>query len=147
MKIRRLNKKDIEKLLELSEHESFPYVIDRNTAELCCTGHNPNHPTIQTYGVFIDDNKLVSIMTATYSYIFPKDNNKSGRIVTLSGAFTLPDHRYVSYATKLIKTIESDAKEFFKAEIMYCDSNSDGLFVKTGFKYVPHNESRLMKLL
>ena len=135
---------NIEDLVEISSCDDFPYRIDRQEAAIYCNDCIPTSPCIQTYGVFMDE-KLVSVMTATFLFVFPNPDNLTGRIVYISGAYTRPEYRHKGLAKILLQAIEKDAKEFFIADYICCDSYADELYLDSGFEF--NNKSRLWKVL
>ena len=120
----KLDNHHIKDLMAISEAEGFPYPITEDVARIYCQGRDATAPGVQTYGVFEDD-KLVSVMTATFCLVFPCEDSPSGRIAHISGAYTLPDCRHRHYATELLTAIEADAKAF-GADYLCCDSTADG---------------------
>lgn len=63
--------------MAISEAEGFPYPITEDVARIYCQGRDATAPGVQTYGVFEDD-KLVSVMTATFCVVFPCEDSPSG---------------------------------------------------------------------
>ena len=61
----KLDNHHIKDLMAISEAEGFPYPITEDVARIYCQGRDATAPGVQTYGVFEDD-KLVSVMTATF---------------------------------------------------------------------------------
>jgi len=144
MKIKRLDRTDIKELIKLSSSEGFPYQLTLELAAIFCNGIIPDKPTQQSYGIFID-NRLVSVMTATFLYEFPHEDRPSGKVVQVSGAYTIPEHRHKRLATYLLKLIENDAKIHYKADYICCDSSADDLYKNANWNY--SNESRMWKML
>lgn len=138
-----LDKNNIQALAELSNENGFSYPLTKETAKIYCAGRAPRDAGVQTYGVFAED-RLVSVMTATFLSVFPCKDSPSGRIVHISGAYTLPEYRHRNCATDLVKMIESDA-ERFGADYLCCDSIADDLYLKNGFSPTPDNETRMWK--
>ena len=142
----RLDKNAVDELLRLTEGI---YPLTKQIAEQICDGSHPLSPRTQVYGAFDNSNgtksELVSIMTATYCIYFPhKDGTKA---VHISGAYTREDMRGNGYASDLLKAIESDARTYFLADYMCCDSTEDGLYENMGFIKASHSENRLWKPL
>ena len=156
--IKRLTKNDIKDLINLNIEagNDFPYnlVGSNNLYDITTyysTGELPDKPMTQIYGYFTDISyydktvKLIGVMTATFSFVFPHKDNPNGRIVHISGAYVLRDYRHKYIATELLKYIERNAIEYFKADYLCCDSSADDLYYNNGFKQ--SNESRLWKPL
>lgn len=141
----RLDKSRIKDLLDLSSADGFPYQLTEKTARIYCAGKAFDEEGVQTYGVWIDD-RLVSVMTATFCRVFPCEDSPHGRIVHLSGAFTLPSFRSRRCATELLYLIEKDAAAF-GADYLCCDSTADELYRSFGFGPAPENETRMWKKL
>lgn len=138
-----LDKNRIQELLKLSEENGFPYPLTAETAMIYCAGKSVTEEGVHTYGIFAD-NRLVSVMTATFCMVFPCKDSPSGRIVHISGAYTLPEYRGKHCATELLRRIESDA-ERFGADYLCCDSIADGLYLKNGFEPTSDYETRMWK--
>ena len=141
----RLTGKDVDRLLEFSKEPGFPCRLAREVAELYCKGGMIKSPCVQTYGIFEGD-RLVSVMTATYAFVFPHEDSPGGRICHISGTFTSDEFRHKGYATALLKSIERDARGW-NADYLCCDSSADGFDKNSGFIGAPENESRLWKPL
>ena len=101
-------------------------------------------PSVHIYGHYVD-NQLVSVMTATFMLVMPHVDSPSGRIVHISGAYTHPDFRYRSIASRLLREIEDDARMYFHADYLCCDSSADRLYISNGFE--KSEETRLWKKL
>lgn len=137
----RLDENNIDELLKFVDGK---YPLTKELAHSICIGTNPVNPCTQVYGVY-EKNELVSIMTATYCIVFP---HKDGtRIVHISGAYTKDNFRHRGYASTLLKAIEKDARDYFHADYICCDSTANELYKKNGFQEAPVNESRLWKQL
>lgn len=121
------------------------YPLSRDVAIQICQGLHPFTSCTQVYGVYTDDSELVSIMTATYAIVFPHEDGT--RMVHLSGAYTKPSERHKGYAAVLLDAIEHDAKKYFHADYLCCDSVADALYEKFGFVHASCEESRLWKRL
>lgn len=128
----RLDKSAVPDLVELSGNADFPYPLTESAAYIYCKGTRPLLPTTQTYGMYYDGVRLVSVMTATFCYIFPYADCPGGKAVYISGAYTHPDFRNRRCATHLLEAIERDAA-MFGADYLCCDSAADGLCEKYGF--------------
>ena len=139
----RLDKNHIPSLLQLSKADGFPCELTQELAELYCCGKPPADEGVQTYGV-CEDNEPVSVMTATFCRVFPHKDSPGGRIVHISGAFTLPERRHRGCAAGLLRMIESDAAAF-GADYICCDSTADGLYRSRGFEPAPEDETRMWK--
>lgn len=139
----KLDNNYIHDLLEISKAEGFPYPISENAARVYCQGRDASSTGVQTYGVF-EDEKLVSVMTATFCLVFPCEDSPSGRITHISGAYTLPAHRHRHYATELLTAIQADAKEF-GSDYICCDSTADGLYLSFGMQPTSDDETRMWK--
>lgn len=142
---RKLNHHHIRDLIAISGAEGFPYPITEDIARVYCQNREASDTGVQTYGIFEDD-KLVSVMTATFCMVFPCEDSPSGRIAHISGAYTLPDHRHRHYATALLSAIEADAKAF-GADYLCCDSTADGLYLRFGMHPTSDEETRMWKKL
>ena len=99
----------------------------------------------QIYGIFEDD-MLVSVMTATFCMVFPCGDSPSGRIVHISGAYTLPAYRHRHHATALLTKIQAEAV-LFGADYLCCDSTADGLYLRFGMEPTAAHETRMWKKL
>lgn len=143
MIILRLDENNINELLDFCKGK---YPLTKEVAKDICIGTNPVKPCTQVYGAFFNENEkneLVAIMTATYSIVFP---HKDGtRIVHISGAYTKDNFRHKGYASALLETIERDAKTYFHADYICCDSVADNLYEKNGF--IESSATRLWKQL
>ncbi len=139
----KLDNNHIPALLELSEADGFPCALTEEAAKTYCAGKDPADTGAQTYGVFADG-KLVSVMTGTFCAVFPHRDSPNGRVVHISGAFTLPAYRHRRYATELLTMIEADAAAF-GADYLCCDSTANGLYRSFGFEPAPENETRMWK--
>ncbi len=140
----RLNESNIDELLDFCKGK---YPLTKEVAHNICLGTHPVNPCTQVYGIFYNENgksKLVAIMTATYSIVFPHEDGT--RIVHISGAYTKDNFRNKGYASDLLKAIERDARDYFHADYMCCDSVANELYKKNGFKE-PDVETRLWKPL
>ncbi len=140
----RLSKDNINELLDFCKGK---YPLTKEVAHNICIGTHPVNPCTQVYGVFYNENgksELVAIMTATYSIVFPHEDGT--RIVHISGAYTKDNFRNRGYASDLLKAIERDARDYFHADYMCCDSIANELYKKNGFKE-PDVETRLWKQL
>ena len=140
----RLNENNIDELLDFCKGK---YPLTKKVAYNICLGTHPVNPCTQVYGAFCNENgksKLVAIMTATYSIVFPHEDGT--RIVHISGAYTKDNFRNRGYASDLLKAIERDARDYFHADYMCCDSIANDLYKKNGFKE-PDVETRLWKQL
>ena len=143
----RLEERHVPALMELSKADGFPYQLTEEDAKRYCNGFlDLKRQAVQTYGAFHNGDKLVSVMTATFSYEFPHEDRPSGKVVQISGAFTLPEYRHEQNSQILLKAIEQDA-ELFGADYICCDSSLAGLcmYVKAGFK--PSSETRMWKVI
>ena len=139
MVVRRLEVKDI---FDLFGFVDDSHQISMELALMLCGGEKPSHPCAQIYGAF-EGAEMVSMITATYCVVYPhKDGTK---IVQLSGAYTKESERGKGYASAILEMIEHDAKVYFNADYLCCDSSADELYYKHGFK--KSDESRLWKPL
>lgn len=143
IRFKKLNKKSADALSELSAYESFPCNLTKYDAKTFCNDRTCADEGTQVYGVF-DCNKLVSVMTATFFRVFPCRDSPTGRVVHISGAFTLPEYRSRKFASKLLEMIENDAMKF-EADYLCCDSTADNLYLNNGFEPAPKNETRMWK--
>ncbi len=141
--LHRLDKSCISALLELSGSDGFPYVLTEEAAAIYCCGKAPANEGVQTYGIFTDD-RLVSVMAATFCVVFPCEDSPTGRIVHISGAYTLPAYRHRHYASDLLTMIEADAL-CFGADYICCDSTADGLYLRFGMEPTSEHETRMWK--
>ena len=141
----RLDENNIDELLELVKDK---YPLTEELARSICIGAHPINPCTQVYGAFSNENgksELVSIMSATYCIVFP--HRDGTRIVHISGVYTKDNFRHPGHASTLLKAIEEDAKTYFQADYICCDSTVDELYKKNGFQEAPADESRLWKPL
>ena len=143
MSNQRLSKKDINNLVQFCK-DVFP--ISPDFAERCCVSSPPIAPCIRTYGIFQNE-ILVAMMTATYLFVMPCEDSPNGRIVHISGAYTKPEYRNLGYASELLGCIEYDAKNFFGADYLCCDSIANALYINNGFIFTSNDETRLWKKL
>ena len=132
-------------LLALSAATGFPYRLTDAAARLYLRGRGPADEGVQTYGVFAD-NRLVSVMTATFCTVFPCEDSPSGRIVHISGAYTHPAYRHRHFATDLLTAIQADAARY-GADYLCCDSTADGLYLRFGFRPTDEKETRMWKVI
>ncbi len=137
----RLDENSVNDLLRLVNGR---YPLTRDIAEQICSSEHPTKPCTHVYGAYYNGNQLVAIMTATYSIVFPHEDGI--RMVHISGAYTKEEYRHQGYATSLLKAIERDAKDYFHADYLCCDSTMDKLYEKNGF-VAPKVETRLWKPL
>lgn len=141
----RLDENNVDELLDFVKDK---YPLTKEVAYNICIGTQPVYPCTQVYGAFCnedDKSELVAIMTATYCIVFP---HKDGtRMVHLSGAYTKDNFRHQGYASALLKAIERDAREYFRADYICCDSKANQLFEKNGFQEAPSDETRVWKRL
>lgn len=140
----RLDENNIDELLDFCKEK---YPLTKEVAHNICIGTHPVNPCTQVYGAFCNENgksELVAIMTATYSLVFPHEDGT--RIVHVSGAYTKDNFRHQGYASDLLKTIERDARDYFHADYICCDSIANDLYKKNGFQE-PTEETRLWKPL
>lgn len=142
---RKLDQNRISDLLELSKADGFPCELTEALASLYCGDRAPSAAGVQTYGAYADD-RLVSVMTATFCFVFPCEDSPSGRIVHISGAYTHPAHRRKGFASDLLTLIEEDAKAF-GADYLCCDSIADSLYLRFGFKPTDDSETRMWKII
>ncbi len=141
----RLTWRSISDLVKISNIKNESYKIYKKDVKQFCKGLRPKNGTVQTYGIY-EGKQLVSIMTATYMKVFPHIHSKKGKIVHITGAYTLPEYRNKGYATKLLKAIEKDAYRY-SADYLCCDSTADDLYINNEFIYAPDNEKRMWKPL
>lgn len=141
----KLNHHHIQDLAAISRAEGFPYPMTEDVARVYCQSRNTSDPGVQTYGIFEDD-KLVSVMTATFCRVFVCEDSPSGRIVHISGAYTLPAYRHRHYATELLTAIEADAMAY-GADYLCCDSTADGLYLRFGMQPTSDDETRMWKII
>ena len=141
----KLDKSNISDLLELSKADGFPCALTEALASLYCGDRAPSSAGAQIYGVYAKG-QLISVMTATFCFVFPCEDSPSGRIVHISGAYTHPAHRHKGYALDLLTMIEEDAKGF-GADYLCCDSVADGLYLRFGFKPTDDSETRMWKTI
>ena len=143
MIILRLDENNIEELLDFCKGK---YLLTKEVARNICIGTHPVNPCTQVYGAFFNENgknELVAIMTATYSIVFP--HRDGTRIVQISGAYTKDIFRHQGYASALLRAIERDARDYFYADYICCDSTVNNLYKKNGFQEA--HETRLWKQL
>lgn len=143
--LRRLDVECISALTALSAAEGFPYRLTEDSAAVYCRDREPEAQGVSTYGVFCGE-VLVSVMTATFCAVFPCEDSPSGRVVHISGAYTLPECRGRGYATRLLERIQDDAA-LFGADYLCCDSTADGFYLRSGFSRAPADETRMWKKL
>ena len=142
----RLDNRSVADLAAFSKTEGFPYILNEDTARLYCKGTAPIRPGVQTYGIYDESGMLAAVMTATFCLVFPHSDSPHGRIVHISGAFTRADCRNCHYASALLNAIEEDARRYFNADYLCCDSTADRLYISCGFSGT-HGETRLWKPL
>ena len=136
----RLSRKNVKDFIEIVLIKGIE--LDMDIATVWCNGENPVNDTIQAYGIY-KDGILTSIMCATFCYMLPTKNSPKGRMCHVSGGFTSPEYRHKGLATTLLKNIENDAKDYFDADYICCDSLADELYIKNGYIY--SDEGRLYK--
>ena len=138
----RLSKDSVKDIIELlKEHNSY---LTEEMLDKYCNVDEPVSPSTHIYGYY-DNGELVSIMTATFCFVFPHKDSPSGRIVQISGAYTKEEYRHRKLASMLLHDIEEDAKLYFDADYLCCDSTADNLYLSSGFE--ESSESRLWKKL
>lgn len=142
MYIKRLDNTDIHALINISKIKGTS--ITEEIAKLWCSAKDLIIPISLIYGLY-KDSQLVSIMGATYCYMFPTTKSTKGRLVHISGAYTLEKFRHLGYATKLLQYIEEESKKYFDADYICCDSLADNLYLNNNYVY--SDESRLYKRL
>jgi len=141
----RLDENNIDELLEFVDGK---YPLTEEIAHSICIGSHPVNPCTQVYGAFSNENgksELISIMTATYCIVFPHEDGT--RMVHISGAYTKDNFRHQGYASILLNAIEKDARKYFHADYMCCDSTVNELYERHGFEKAPVGEFRLWKRL
>ena len=141
MKNHRLDKDRIPKLLELAKIGGYP--LTEEVAKEFCRGEDPIRPCTMVYGIEREDGALAAMLTATYSLVFPHVDGY--RMVHISGAYTREDMRHRGFVSVLLSAIEEDAKTYFKAHYLCCDSTAPELYEKAGF--LPSSETRMWKVL
>ena len=144
IRVIRLKAENIADLVELSRRDGFPFVVNDNMVAEYCKGEDPTDMCVQTYGVY-EDERLVSIMTASYLKVFFHEDSPGGRTIQLSGAFTIPEKRSKGYGKMLIDKIAEDGKIYFNADYLCCDTTNPHFFSKNGF--ISSNEDRMWKKL
>lgn len=127
-------------LIELSKELDFSCKLDYELAKVYCTRNS-----VETYGIYEDD-KLVSIMTATFCRVFPCQDSPTGKVIQISGAYTHPDYRHKGYASYILNYIEKIGR-LYNNDYLCCDSIADKLYINNDFIKAPKNESRLWKSL
>ncbi|MBR2732509.1 MAG: GNAT family N-acetyltransferase [Clostridia bacterium] len=145
MKMQKLDGDRIPALVGLSSADGFPFVMTEETARVYCGGRQPADDGVQTYGVF-EDAALVCVATATFCRVFPHAAAPSGRIVHISGVYTLPDFRNRRYAAQLLDLIGAEARAF-GADYLCCDSTADGFYLRCGFAPAPESETKMWKTI
>ena len=138
----RLDENSIDDLLNLVKDK---YPLTEDIAKDICKGTNPVDACTQVYGCYNVGVELVAIMTATYFTVFPHEDGT--RVVHISGAYTREDMRGNDLASILIQAIEDDARKYFHADYLCCDSVADELYLSMGFEPAPSCENRLWKRL
>jgi ribosomal protein S18 acetylase RimI-like enzyme len=73
-----------------------------------CNAKKPVNPSVHIYGHY-EDNRLVSVMTATFMLVMPHEDSPNGRVVQISGAYTHIDYRHRNIASSLLQEIQEDA--------------------------------------
>lgn len=136
----RLKEENIKDLVQFSKQKDFPYEINEEKVKEYCSGKDPVNMCAQTYGVY-DDEKLVAIMTASYLNVFYHEDSPHGKTVQISGAFTVPERRSQGFGKMLLDKITEDAKKYFGADYLCCDTISPQFFLKYG--YVVSSEERM----
>ena len=129
----RLTEKNIPDLIKLSKQDDFPFKVDEQMLKDYCKGEDPVKMCVQTYGVY-DEEQLIAVMTASYLNVFYHPDSPHGKSVQISGAYVLPERRKQGFGTLLLKKITEEAKEFFKADYLCCDTITPAFFSKKGFK-------------
>ena len=142
---KRLDINNIDAILTISESDGFPCTLTEKTAKIYCNNNKAPIDGVRSYGVF-ENEKLVSIMTATFCYVFPCEDSPCGKIVHISGAYTIPEYRHMHFASDLLEMIEADAI-LFGADYLCCDSTADGLYLSCGFMPAPKDETRMWKIV
>ena len=140
IKVIRLTEKNIKDLVQFSLQEGFPYAVNENMVKEYCTGEDPVKMCVQTYGVY-DEEKLVSIMSASYLNVFYHKDSPHGKTVQISGAFTIPERRSQGFGKMLLDKIIEEAKTYFGADYLCCDTTSPQFFSKYG--YIISSEERM----
>ena len=143
MKNDRLSRDRVADLLHLAEVGRYP--LNEKLAGELCSAEDPTGPCTLVYGLDDEDGNLVSIMTATYSITFPHEDGY--RMVHISGAYTREDCRHQGLASRLLSSIERDARTYFKAHYLCCDSTARELYERSGFQEAPEDETRMWKPL
>ena len=103
-----------------------------------------NYRVVDTYGLY-RENKLIGITTATFSYEFPHEDRPHGNIVQINGAYIIECYRGKGLGKKILSVIERDAKKYFSADYLCCDSSADYFYKGNG--YILSSKSRLWKRL
>ena len=128
----RLNKENIPDLAAFTRQDGFPFAVDEEMVKEYCSGNDPIGMCVQTYGVY-DDGKLIAVMTASFINVFFHPDSPHGKTVHISGAFTVPGRRSQGFGKMLLDRITDDAREYFGADYLCCDTISPQFFGKYGF--------------
>ena len=128
----RLTKENIPDLIKLSQQDDFPFKLNEKMLKEYCKGEDPIKMCVQTYGVY-DDEKLIAVMTASYLNVFFHKDSPHGKTVQISGAYVIPERRSEGFGTMLLEAIKTDAKEYFKADYLCCDTYAPDFFFKNSF--------------
>ena len=129
----RLKAENIPDLKEFTRQEGFPFAVDEEMVKDYCRGDDPEEMCVQTYGVY-DDEKLIAVMTASFVKVFYHPDSPHGKTVHISGAFTIPERRSQGFGKMLLEKITEDAREYFGADYLCCDTISPQFFGKYGFR-------------
>lgn len=138
IRVIRLTKENIKDLVQFTKQEGFSFPVDEKMAKDYCKGLDPTDMCVQTYGVY-DDDRLISIMTASYLKVFYHPDSPKGKTVQISGAFTIPERRCRGYGKMLLDKIIEEARTYFNADYLCCDTIAPQFFGKYEFKTSSEN--------
>ena len=136
----RLKEENINDLVQFSKQEGFPCAIDEDMVKDYCKGSDPVDMCVQTYGVY-DDDDLIAVMTASYLKVFYHPDSPKGRTVQISGAFTIPERRSQGYGRMLLEKIIDEARTYFNADYLCCDTIAPQFFGK--YEFIKSSEDRM----
>ena len=138
--------KDIDLLVQLR----IDYLLDQNTLESVGDIETLKDSLHIYFKSSFDKNEIMAIIAedenTVYSTAFlsiaerpPRTSNESSRIGTVYNVYTYPQFRKQGIATKIMKTLLDDAKNFNICAVdLYASNDGKKLYDKLGFK-VPYH--------
>ena len=116
MKVVKLNEKHIQDLLNLAKDK---YPVNEFVLKRLCTGEPILYPKTQVYGIY-ENNEIVAMATATFTYTFPDFTNAPhGKVVFISAVHSKENMKQEDrdlYESTLIAFIKQEAKDEFGAD-------------------------------